>query len=108
MIIPDHKRMASIIVASLRPKTGEMTMGKDTTDEQKPEDGTDDNKEALKATAEEIMQAIESKDAQAFADSLSDFIEMAMGTDDDSDEDSADDVTDMPASDMKFPSIGIK
>lgn len=88
MIIPDSRKTASLIVAGLKPKSGEMSaMDKPL---KSPEKEEDPDKEGLKAIAEEIMQAFEQKDAHSLAVGLHDFFEMCKSMNDDDGEDEED------------------
>lgn len=75
MIINDKRKMAQMIVARLKPSSGEMTMPRPEI-KMHEDEAMDENKEGLKAIAEEIMHAFEMKDAMGLAEALCDFFDM--------------------------------
>lgn len=67
MIMPNPKKVATVIVSKMRD-------GHETHQEVKPEEAIDEHHEALKAIAEDIMHAMESKSAHSLATAMKAFI----------------------------------
>lgn len=76
MIIPDDKKAATIILAK---RDGN---GKETSAPAMPEESLNPEMEGLKAVAEDIMRAINSKSAHDLSQALKAFVEMCDSDDD--------------------------
>lgn len=61
----------------LKPKAQTGLIVKTRTPDEKPEESKDDNQEGLKACAQDLISAIESKDATRAAEALKAFFEIA-------------------------------
>lgn len=78
MIIPDKKKAVTVILSKLRPD------GSETRQDVLPEDEMDENDSDLKAIAEDMLHAYESKSASDLVTALKAFISCMK--DDDSEE----------------------
>lgn len=76
MMLPDKKKMASIIVAKAKP--GGMD---EIVDEVMPGEAIDDKSMALEDAASMIMSAMEKKDAKMMVSALKDFMDMCESDD---------------------------
>jgi hypothetical protein len=72
MMLPDKKKMASIIVAKIKPGKSQ----EEVVDEVQPGEAVDDKSMALEDAASMMMQAVEKKDAKMMVSALKDFIDM--------------------------------
>lgn len=69
MIINDPKKQASAILATIKPKTGEMQ-------DMPKEEPEDESMAGLHAAAQDIMDAFIKRDVKALAEGLDSFCEM--------------------------------
>jgi hypothetical protein len=74
MIMPDAKKKATMIVAAMKPSPAP----------EMPEESHDDM--GYESAAEEILQAVESKDAKALSEALKSFHDMCAAADEESSE----------------------
>lgn len=80
MIIPDNKKTVSIILSKMKPG------GDESRQEVKPEQALDEKDEALKAIAEDMLQAFEQKSAMDLVMALKAFWHQIQLMDEEQDE----------------------
>jgi hypothetical protein len=80
MIIPDHKKVATIILSRMGKDGAEKSM------DAPPEESMEDGKEGLDSAAEEMMMAMHSKSSVDFRKALCSFLDQYEASEGDSDE----------------------